>query len=254
MRPKYSECSSSKLRRRSFRGKQLQGVNFQGADLRGCDFSGADLSGADFSQARIGVAPEALVWGGFVFLITAAFSFHMLSQLIFSVMGMVGSDPIYGLSIALMAILSVVGGGMALISWGIFNRQLLFVTAAFEGGLIGFFVGGLFSDLELTLAIVGSVGGVILMLLGTHFLYAQGMGIAIATFGVTMANGMFFLAGIHCLQTLMGGQLFPAVGWFLVALLYWGCVIRSIGVLYLEVKRMGQTSFQDANLTHVRWK
>ena len=42
------------LRRKSFRGRALEGADFSGADLRGADFTGADLRSASFRNARAG--------------------------------------------------------------------------------------------------------------------------------------------------------------------------------------------------------
>lgn len=222
--------------------------------MRGCNFSRANLEGANFAQARIGLALGSLLWGWALLFGTGAIAFHVLSQLIFGIMGLTRMDPNYGLRMALVSILATVGALMGLIT--VLSRRafLIVIAAVLEGALLGFFVGGLLSELSLTSAIYGSLTGGVVLGLGTYLWAARGFGLVVAVLGVAMANGMFFIAGVNTLQLWFVNQTVVALMWLAISLLYGWITLRAIGHLYRELRNMGWTSFAGANLHRVRWQ
>ncbi|MEM9138098.1 MAG: pentapeptide repeat-containing protein [Cyanobacteria bacterium P01_F01_bin.42] len=249
-----SDWSDSNLRRRSFYRQNLAGVNFQGSDLRGCDFTGANLTGANLAQAKIGRAPEALVWSLLLLLGTGAIVFYALSQLIFGILGLTSDDPTYSLSVALRSLLAISGLMMGSVAVGRWRYPLIWTVAILQGALLGFWGGGIASNFELWSAVGGGMAGAAIFWAGVYFAQPKGFGVVIATLGVAMVNGMFFIAGVQALQLIVVRQFGMALVWMMVALLYWLILLRTVGYLYGECCRMSATRFTQADLSYVRWK
>ena len=169
-------------------------------------------------------------------------------------MGLGVNDPNYALRPVYLSVLAIAGGLTGLISLGKWRRPLLLFTAGVEGLLLGFYWGGIATNLSLVGAMGYATLGGVSFCLATGFAAQKGIGILVRTFGLAMANNMFLVAGINMLQLFFVGRVLAALGWFAVTVLYWLITLRILSALCHDWKQRGWTSFAGADLTRVRWK
>lgn len=194
-----------------------------------------------------------MIWGISLMIGSGAIAFHLLSIAIFSILGLTSEDPNYPLSFILIAFIALGSGLVGIaprIKW---TRFWLFIAAGLEGLLYGFLIGGLSSNYNSMIATLTGGLGLILFWVGERCFFRIGFGVMINTLGVTLANGMFFLAGVHGLNALFVGQWGWALGWGLLSGVYFWITVQIIGYLYQSFKTLGWTSFDGADLTDVRW-
>jgi uncharacterized protein YjbI with pentapeptide repeats len=136
------------LRNRSFARQDLRRADFSGADLRGCDFRKACLRGANFNRARIGRSGFQTVLRLTVTLGIAAIMADAISQLVFGALGKTWEDPAWTYVVLLQGVSASIGLSSAVTFFAKrpFRQFAQWMAGLLNGGLIGFFYGGYFSN------------------------------------------------------------------------------------------------------------
>lgn len=154
----------------------------------------------------------------------ALFTFHAISSLVFSVLGLAPSHPEWGLLLTLGSFLMVAGAAVGLQTLNILPQRLMgLVSAGASVALLGFYSWGQLSGKQSTWAITGAIIGLLL-----------GSGL-----GVWSANKRgFWRIAIALMSTLCAyGAVFGLGSWAMAAadVQYWGWALGLGGLtcLYL---------------------
>lgn len=253
--PPYSGSpfANRDLRNRAFRGQILNGADFNGSDLRGCDFSNAELINASFRQVKTGLSRRQQWIYGIIALVSFAFMFDIVSQLVFSSLGQTVDDRAWRFVIALYSVLGLAGLGTAVRFWSGRNRSGQRAEAGsriLSAALVGFFYAGSSSGNNVTVATLGA-------LLGGGFAALQrqrsSINIATAAAGTVCAYGFSFWVGSTAIA-LLSVQRFATGVW--VSLLTLFCLWLTVAGLRLLIQEMRDavgTCFRGANLTHAQF-
>lgn len=246
------------LRNCSFKGQNLNHADFSGADLRGCDFSYALLQGANFQGVRFGQSFRQLLMLIGVAAMVALLTFNAFSQMIFGALSKTPSDPSWSFVIALyvsLAISGTFGAARAIIGKksAILGRITLIISGAASGALIGFFYGGITTNNNPKMAIVGAVlGGLIIAITLILHVGRRLMVVAVAVAGAVAGYGLAFLVGAIAIAYLSVQNLLWGMVWGTLSITYIALTMVSLNFTVTEIKAVG-TSFRGADLTNTKF-
>jgi hypothetical protein len=237
------------LRRRSFRGQNLDGGDFSGADVRGADFTDASLVDANFTDAHIGLSPLTGIVLLAVAVATAALAGVVIGWMASETRTRMFSGDwqatLGGASILLLVL--VLFGFM--IARGLYPALRAFAIAFVVVLTIDLVVAGLFGDLSLGL-LARTIGLVVLFGLAVFTgIVARMVG---GAFGPTVIVGVALIGGIAA------GRASGGVGSIVVSLLL--VIIskralkadlrdRPVLVLVERIVQGGGTRFTGADLS-----
>lgn len=246
------------LRNRSFKGQNLNHADFIGADLRGCNFSYALLQGANFQGVRFGQSSKQLLMLIGVAVSVALLTFNAFSQMVFGALSKTPSDPSWSFIIALCISLAISGTSSAARAIlgkksSIVGRITLIISGAASGALIGFFYGGITTNNNPKMAIVGAVlGGLIMAITLILRVGRRLMAVAVAVAGAVSGYGLAFLLGAIAIANLSVQNLLWGMIWGILSITYIALTMVSLNFTVTEIKAVG-TSFRGADLTNAKF-
>ncbi|MFQ4143667.1 pentapeptide repeat-containing protein [Chlorogloeopsis sp. ULAP02] len=248
------------LRNRSFRGQNLIGADFSGSDIRGCDFSYALLQGANFKQVKAGQTFGHLIFIASVAVVVAIATFHAVSQLIFSAVGVTPDEPAWIYALALFWSLNLAGVSSA-IRGMTHNRYIIkciatAVSGATSAALLAlFYLHGNAATLKnpksavMTLVFVAIVMAIV-GFYSTKGLVAVGIGVA----GAVAAYGFTFLV-VGVASAYLSTQNFVwGLLWSVMALGAIALLIISLKQSFKDMTSSFATSFRGADLTNANFE
>lgn len=178
----------------------------------------------------------------------ALFAFHVVSTLLFAVLGIAPSSPNWPFVPVLGGALAIAGAGVGVLSFKLSwvgNWVGGVVTAAASGAVMGFFGGGQLTGLGLQWAIVGAVGGSIALGLIGSWAFSHKPGkmrrflqMAIALMGGFCAYGVAFGLGAWTLAAVLTRQCLLAVLLGPFSLLFFGLTKRAIAWVYWQGRQL----------------
>jgi hypothetical protein len=234
--------SNHDLRNRSFRGQDLTGIDLENSDLRGCDFSHAQLVGANLQNIRTGRTLKQVLPFFILAILVALPLFDAISRLIFAALGQTSEDAGWNYVLVLYGVLGLAGMGQHTSSP--FFRV---IPATASGALLGFFYGGSWTENDPRIAAISAVT-VGLIAAGASFWKRSQVMIAITTARAIARYGFAFLVATIAINHLSTRNPWGLL-WSFLAMLYIQFTITALLSLLRQLKRVGGTSFQGANLT-----
>lgn len=171
----------------------------------------------------------------------ALFTFHAISSLVFSVLDLAPSSPLWGLTLTLAGFLAVAGAAVGLQALKILPQWLTgLVSGAASGALLCFYSFGQLSGQEVSWAIAGAVVGLLGGgSLGSWAARRQGFWwVAIALTSTLCAYGFAFGLGTWTLAAITVERWFLAAGLGSVTFLYLWFIQQALGWTHRQWKRL----------------
>ena len=167
----------------------------------------------------------------------ALFTFHAISSLVFSVLGLAPSSPQWGLALTLGGFLAVAGAAVGLQSLKRLPQRLTgLISGASSVAILGFYSFGQLSGQETTWAITGAVVG-LLAGGGLGVWTVRGHGCAIALISSLCAYGAAFGLGAWTLTAISVERWGLAIGLGVLTGLYLWFTQRGLQMVYCQWRR-----------------
>ncbi|MEM7063529.1 MAG: hypothetical protein AAF572_10245 [Cyanobacteria bacterium P01_B01_bin.77] len=181
------------------------------------------------------------VWQTVGLIAIALFTFHAVSSLVFSVVDLAPSSPLWGLTLTLAGFLAVAGVAVGLQSLKLLPQWLTgLVSGAASGALLCFYSFGQLTGREVSWAVAGAVVGLLAGgSLGVWAARKQGFWqVAIALTSLLCAYGFAFGLGTWTLAAVTVERWLLAAGLGSVTFLYLWFTQQALGWAYAQWRRL----------------
>jgi hypothetical protein len=248
------------LRNRSFQRQNLIGADFSGSDIRGCDFSYALLRGANFKQVKAGQTVEHLILIVSVAVVVAIATFHAVSQLIFSAVGVTPEEPAWVYTLALFFSLGLVGASSAIrgitSNKSIIKRIATAVSGATSAALLAlFYLHGNAATLKNPQSAVMTLVFVAIVIAVVGFCSTRGLvAVAVGVAGAVATYGFTFLVVAVASAYLSTQNYVWGLLWSIVALGAIALLMIALKQSVKEITSTFATSFRGADITDANFE